>query len=276
MLSKKSPFCRWVPWIALLGETWSRFRLWRSLDPCLDSHAAGANWGVTGSRRRGLICRLRPRRKVARAAGVPDRMPLRLDPDQFERTGWEGYYHGKLTPSRRGFNIGTPRQSWLPIATASERWPGALSLAIIARLPLATTTRLGVMTTSAEDCWRLSGDCSRWAMESGDSAARLAFRQMATAWARLAFSEEFASPAADEHFDPTSSETSEPIQAENATSSPVVPPPTVSERGAADSNHPAEVDVGNYDHTTRANKTPDLSWRHKRLSLRSRIPFFKR
>jgi hypothetical protein len=48
MLSKKSPFCRWVPWIALLGETWSRFRLWRSLDPSLDSHAAGANWGVTG------------------------------------------------------------------------------------------------------------------------------------------------------------------------------------------------------------------------------------
>jgi hypothetical protein len=48
MLSKKSPSCRWVPWIALLGETWSRFRLWRSLDPSLDSHAAGANWGVTG------------------------------------------------------------------------------------------------------------------------------------------------------------------------------------------------------------------------------------
>ena len=205
-----------------------------------------------------MICRVRPRRKVARAAGVPDRMPLRLDPNQPAPTstgvsyssapGWEGYYHGKLTPSRRGFNIGTPRQSWLPIATASERWPGALSLAIIARLPLATTTRLGVMTSSAEDCWRLSGDCSRWAMESGDSAARLAFRQMATAWARLAFSEEFASPAADEHIDPTSSETSEPIPAENATSSPVVPPPTVSETGAADSNHAAEVDVGNYDH----------------------------
>ena len=86
-------------------------------------------------------------------------------------------------------------------------------------------------------------------MESGDSAARLAFCQMATAWARLAFSEEFASPAADEHIDPTSSETSERIPAENATSSPVVPPPTVSETGVADSNHAAEVDVGNYDHT---------------------------
>ena len=144
--------------------------------------------------------------------------------------------------------------------------------------PIGGYTRLGVMTSSAEDCWRLSGDCSRWAMESGDNAARLAFRQMATAWARLAFSEEFASPAADEHIDPTSSETSEPIPAENATSSPVVPPPTVSETGAADSNHAAEVDVGNYDHTTRASpdKTSDLSWQHKRLSLRSRISFPKR
>ena len=171
-----------------------------------------------------------------------------------------------------------PGQSRAKRATTSERWPGALSLAIVARLPLAATTRLGVMTSSAEDCWRLSGDCSRWAMESGDNAARLAFRQMATAWARLAFSEEFASPAADEHIDPTSSETSEPIPAENATSSPVVPPPTVSETGAADSNHAAEVDVGNYDHTTRASpdKTPDLSWQHKRLSLRSRISFPKR
>jgi hypothetical protein len=45
---KRSSFCRWVPWIALLGETWSRFRLWRSLDRSLVSHAAGANWGVTG------------------------------------------------------------------------------------------------------------------------------------------------------------------------------------------------------------------------------------
>ena len=171
-----------------------------------------------------------------------------------------------------------PGQSRAKRATTSERWPGALSLAIIARLPLAITTRLGVMTSSAEDCWRLSGDCSRWAMESGDSAARLAFRQMATAWARLAFSEEFAFPAADEHVDPTSSETSEPIPAENATSSPVVPPPTVSETGTADSNHAAEVDVGNYDHTTHASpdKTPDLSWQHKRLSLRSRISFPKR
>ena len=140
-----------------------------------------------------------------------------------------------------------------------------------------TTTRLGVMTSSAKDCWRLSGDCSRWAVESRDSAARSAFRQMATAWARLAFSEEFTSPAADEHIDPPSSESSEPIPAENAAPSPVVPPPTVNEKGAAASN-PAAEDAGNYEHMTRAStdKTPDLSRQHKRLSLRSRISFPKR
>jgi len=55
-----------------------------------------------------------------------------------------------------------------------------------------------MMTSSAEDCWRLSKDCGQWAVDSRDGAARLAFRQMATAWARLAFNEELASPAADE------------------------------------------------------------------------------
>jgi hypothetical protein len=80
------------------------------------------------------------------------------------------------------------------------------------------------MTSPAEDCWRLSKDCGQWAVESRDGAARLAFRQMAAAWARLAFNEEF------------------------------------------------------YEHMTLAttDKTPDLSWRHIRLSLRSRISFPKR
>jgi hypothetical protein len=36
-------------------------------------------------------------------------------------------------------------------------------------------------------------------VESRDSAAQLAFRQMATAWARLAVSEAFTSPAVDEN-----------------------------------------------------------------------------
>jgi hypothetical protein len=57
------------------------------------------------------------------------------------------------------------------------------------------------METSAEACWRLSKACGQWAVESRDSAARIAFRQMATAWARLAFNEEFTSPV-DERIDP--------------------------------------------------------------------------
>jgi hypothetical protein len=54
--------------------------------------------------------------------------------------------------------------------------------------------RVRMMTSSAEECWRLSRDCGRWAAETRDGSARLAFRQMATAWGRLAFSEEFTSP----------------------------------------------------------------------------------
>jgi hypothetical protein len=58
-----------------------------------------------------------------------------------------------------------------------------------------------MMTSSAEECWRLSRDCGRWAAETRDGAARLAFRQMASASGRLAFSEEFTSPG-DEQIDP--------------------------------------------------------------------------
>ena len=133
------------------------------------------------------------------------------------------------------------------------------------------------MTSSAKDCWRLSGDCSRWAVESRDSAARSAFRQMATAWAQLAFNEEFTSPAADEDIGPPKSESSEHSPVENAASSSVVPP-TINEKGGADCNPAAEVDVQNYDQATRGSTdhAPDSSWQHKRLSLPSRIPFPKR
>ena len=117
-------------------------------------------------------------------------------------------------------------------------------------LALVTTTRLGVMTSSAEDCWRLSGDCSRWAVESRDAGS--AFRQMATAWAQLAFSEEFSFPVADEHIN----QNSEPVPAEKAASSPAAAPITVNEKGVDDSNPAADVDVGNCDHTTRADKHP--------------------
>ena len=116
----------------------------------------------------------------------------------------------------------------------------------------------------------------QWAVESRDGAARLAFRQMATAWARLAFNEEFTSPAADEHSHPLTSEISE-IPVEYAASSPAVPPPTVIEKGTAASNPGAE-EAGNYEHTTRTStdKTLDLSCKHIRLSLRSPTSFLKR
>src|SRR4029077_7166362 len=65
-----------------------------------------------------------------------------------------------------------------------------------------------MMETSAEACWRLSKACGQWAVESRDSATRLAFRQMAAEWARLAFNEEFISPVG-ERIDPPSSESSE-------------------------------------------------------------------
>jgi hypothetical protein len=150
------------------------------------------------------------------------------------------------------------------------------------------------MTSSAVDCWRLSGDCSRWAEESRDDATRLAFRQMAEVWAQLAFSEDFTNPAdewidpqssesseaaaedlGDERIDPASFECSEPIPAENAAPSPVVPP-TENEKAAADRNLDAEVDdVGKYDHTSRASteKISDFSWQQGRLSLPSPTRF---
>jgi hypothetical protein len=76
---------------------------------------------------------------------------------------------------------------------------------------------------------------------------------MATAWSRLGFSEEFASPTHGQ-IDPASVESSEPVPAANAAPSPVM----LSE---------AEVnDVGKYD---RANieKTSDFSRQQERLSL---------
>ena len=80
------------------------------------------------------------------------------------------------------------------------------------------------METSAEACWRLSKACGQWAVESRDSAARVAFRQMATAWARLAFNEEFISPV-DEQIDPPSSKGSEATPVQVLASSLLTPPP---------------------------------------------------
>ena len=78
------------------------------------------------------------------------------------------------------------------------------------------------METSAEACWRLSKACGQWAVESRDSAAREAFRQMATAWGRLAFNEEFTSPL-DERIDPPTSENSEATPVEILASSLLTP-----------------------------------------------------
>jgi hypothetical protein len=77
-----------------------------------------------------------------------------------------------------------------------------------------------MVTSSAEDCWRLSRDCGRWAAESRHGDARLAFREMATAWARLAFSEEFRSPVS-EHIDLLTTEDSQAMTAEDPSSSPL-------------------------------------------------------
>ena len=78
------------------------------------------------------------------------------------------------------------------------------------------------MTVKTEACWRLSKACGQWAVESRDSAARLAFRQIATAWARLAFNEEFTSPV-DERIDPPTSENSEATPVEVLASSLLTP-----------------------------------------------------
>jgi hypothetical protein len=87
---------------------------------------------------------------------------------------------------------------------------------------------------------------------------------MATAWSRLAFSEEFASSAHGQ-IDSASFESAEPIPAANAAPSPEI----LSE---------AEVDdLGKYDHTSRASteKISDFSRQQERLSLLTptRFPF---
>jgi hypothetical protein len=50
------------------------------------------------------------------------------------------------------------------------------------------------MSSSGDECWKMAAECGHWAEESQDSATRLAFRQMAKAWAQLAFSEDFTPP----------------------------------------------------------------------------------
>ena len=60
----------------------------------------------------------------------------------------------------------------------------------------ADSLRFGIlMASSTDDCWKLAGECGRWAEEAQESATRLAFRQMAKVWAQLAFGQHSKSPA---------------------------------------------------------------------------------
>jgi hypothetical protein len=120
------------------------------------------------------------------------------------------------------------------------------------------------MPSAADDCWRISADCSHWAEESRDNAARLAFRQMATAWAGLAFSQDFILPT-DEQVGPTSSESSQAARVENTASSH-----TENEKIVPVTN--AGVDARSHEQTTRAN-TNNSSGQRERLSLPSPTPF---
>ncbi len=48
-----------------------------------------------------------------------------------------------------------------------------------------------VVASTADDCWKLAGECERWAEEVQESATGLAFRQLAKVWAQLAFGRHF-------------------------------------------------------------------------------------
>jgi hypothetical protein len=50
------------------------------------------------------------------------------------------------------------------------------------------------MSSSDDVCWRLAGECGRWADEAQDKATRDAFRQMAKVWAQLAFGYHYKLP----------------------------------------------------------------------------------
>ena len=51
------------------------------------------------------------------------------------------------------------------------------------------------MSSSDDVCWRLAGECGRWADEAQDRATREAFRQMAKVWAQLAFGYHYKPPS---------------------------------------------------------------------------------
>ena len=56
----------------------------------------------------------------------------------------------------------------------------------------------------------MAAECGHWAEESQDDATRQAFRQMAKAWAQLAFSQDFTRPDAKR-----AGESPEPVNTES-------------------------------------------------------------
>jgi hypothetical protein len=150
------------------------------------------------------------------------------------------------------------------------------------------------MPSVADECWRLSADCSHWAEETRDNAARLAFRQMATAWAGLAFSQDFVLPT-DEQTRPTA-EISEVASVENIVSSRNITSSDMENEQIGPIRN-TEVEVESHKKTTRAETNNSSAQREfgvgrndqtscalpnnssgqrERLSLPSPIPFPKR
>ena len=119
------------------------------------------------------------------------------------------------------------------------------------------------MPSAADDCWRLSADCSHWAQKSRDKSARLAFRQMATAWAGLAFSQDFILPT-HELADLAGSESSQAAPAENTAS-----PHTENEEIVPIAN--PDVDPETPEQAPRTS-TNNASGQPEPLSMQSPIP----
>ena len=116
------------------------------------------------------------------------------------------------------------------------------------------------MKTVADDCWQMAVQCEHWAEESQDDATRLAFRQMAKAWAKLAFSEEFGPTEGSVD----SEDLDDAALSEHPPPSPSFEMPLAEhEEEGLDSDGDAEVDP--------ENRAPT-----QRLSLPSRTPFPKR
>jgi hypothetical protein len=76
--------------------------------------------------------------------------------------------------------------------------------------PASAQPQSSAMQSSADECWRIAAECGHWAEESHDEATRLAFRQMAKAWAQLAFGQDFTPPD-HKPLEPQGSESSETI-----------------------------------------------------------------